>query len=127
EAESEAYFAHKLIAYLGLLKERRWKSSFPYYMERRMSAEEAQARLQQLMEASAVSRVHIEGSRENWLVLSEDWAILQQLEAGEVPAAWSPVGTTTQEEPVFLAPLDIVSARGRASWIFDFEYIWEVY
>ena len=38
-----------------------------------------------------------------------------------------PVGTTNQEEVVFLAPLDIVIARGRSSWIFDFEYVWEVY
>mgnify|MGYP000863202191 CR=1 FL=1 len=125
--ESEAYFARKLIAYLGLLKERRWKSVFTNYMERRMSAEEALARLQQLMESGAVSRVRIEGFREDWLVLSEDCPNLEQLEAGEVPAAWNPVGTTTQEEVVFLAPLDIVSARGRSSWIFDFEYVWEVY
>jgi uncharacterized protein YcaQ len=27
----------------------------------------------------------------------------------------------------FLAPLDIVSARGRAQQLFDFEYVWEVY
>ena len=27
----------------------------------------------------------------------------------------------------FLAPLDIVSARGRAKKLFDFEYTWEVY
>jgi len=27
----------------------------------------------------------------------------------------------------FLAPLDIVSARGRAKKLFDFEYKWEVY
>ena len=26
-----------------------------------------------------------------------------------------------------LAPLEIASARGRSNWLFDFEYIWEVY
>ena len=31
------------------------------------------------------------------------------------------------EEVTFLSPLDIVSARGRAKKLFDFEYIWEVY
>lgn len=44
-----------------------------------------------------------------------------------VPNAWQPIGPTSEEEVVFLAPLDIVSARGRAKWLFDFEYIWEVY
>jgi hypothetical protein len=35
--------------------------------------------------------------------------------------------TTTTEEAVFLAPLDPVSARGRATVLFGFDYIWEVY
>jgi uncharacterized protein YcaQ len=44
-----------------------------------------------------------------------------------VPTAWTPLGTTTTEEVVFLAPLDPVSARGRAKVLFGFDYIWEVY
>jgi uncharacterized protein YcaQ len=35
--------------------------------------------------------------------------------------------TTTTEEVVFLAPLDHVSARGRAKVLFGFDYVWEVY
>jgi len=35
--------------------------------------------------------------------------------------------TNTTEEVVFLAPLDHVSARGRAKVLFGFDYIWEVY
>ena len=35
--------------------------------------------------------------------------------------------TTTTEEAVFLAPLDHVSARGRAKVLFGFDYVWEVY
>jgi hypothetical protein len=35
--------------------------------------------------------------------------------------------TTTTEEVVFLAPLDPVSARGRAKVLFGFDYVWEVY
>ncbi|MEJ2353107.1 MAG: crosslink repair DNA glycosylase YcaQ family protein [Anaerolineales bacterium] len=35
--------------------------------------------------------------------------------------------TTTTEEAVFLAPLDHVSARGRAKDLFGFDYVWEVY
>ena len=31
------------------------------------------------------------------------------------------------EEVVFLAPLDPVSARGRAKVLFGFDYVWEVY
>jgi uncharacterized protein YcaQ len=44
-----------------------------------------------------------------------------------VPPAWAQVETSTTQEAVFLAPLDPVSARGRAKVLFGFDYIWEVY
>ena len=44
-----------------------------------------------------------------------------------MPAAWRPLDTTTDEETTFLAPLDQVSARGRAKPLFGFDYTWEVY
>ena len=44
-----------------------------------------------------------------------------------MPKAWTPLETTTTEEVVFLAPLDQVSARGRAKVLFGFDYMWEVY
>ncbi|MEJ2266305.1 MAG: crosslink repair DNA glycosylase YcaQ family protein [Anaerolineales bacterium] len=52
---------------------------------------------------------------------------LSRLSAGRVPRAWKPLETTTTEEAVFLAPLDHVSARGRAKDLFGFDYVWEVY
>ena len=52
---------------------------------------------------------------------------MESLEKGKVPKGWSPKETTTLEEVTFLSPLDIVSARGRAKKLFDFEYKWEVY
>ena len=53
--------------------------------------------------------------------------LLDDLSAGRVPQAWTPLETTTTEEVVFLAPLDPVSARGRAKVLFGFDYVWEVY
>ncbi len=52
---------------------------------------------------------------------------LERVSAGRVPQAWTPLETTTTEEVVFLAPLDPVSARGRAKVLFGFDYVWEVY
>ena len=59
--------------------------------------------------------------------LSSDAKVLHDLSAGRVPKAWTPLETTTTEEVVFLAPLDHVSARGRAKVLFGFDYVWEVY
>jgi uncharacterized protein len=56
-----------------------------------------------------------------------DAPLLDTLIAGGVPKAWSPQDTTTEDEVTFLAPLDPVSARGRAKLLFDFDYVWEVY
>ncbi len=59
--------------------------------------------------------------------LGSDTQALLDLSAGRVPQAWSPLETTTTEEVLFLAPLDPVSARGRAQILFGFDYVWEVY
>ncbi len=59
--------------------------------------------------------------------LGSDAEVLRDLSAGRVPQAWTPLETTTTEEVVFLAPLDPVSARGRAKVLFGFDYVWEVY
>jgi uncharacterized protein YcaQ len=73
------------------------------------------------------AQVQVEDGRDTYLVLSEDVKALESLEKGRVPGGWKPKETTTLEEVTFLAPLDIVSARGRAKKVFDFDYIWEVY
>ena len=94
---------------------------------RDVSPEEAKERLSVLYEKGIIAPVHIEGSKERWIVLSENLPLLETLEAGKTPPEWKPLGPTTKDEVTFLAPLEIVSARGRAKQVFDFEYIWEVY
>jgi uncharacterized protein YcaQ len=59
--------------------------------------------------------------------LGSDAAVLADVSAGCVPQVWRPLETSTTQEVVFLAPLDHVSARGRAREVFGFDYIWEVY
>jgi hypothetical protein len=59
--------------------------------------------------------------------LTEDVPALESLEKGIVPKGWNPKETSTLEEVTLLSPLDIVSARGRAKKLFDFDYKWEVY
>lgn len=71
--------------------------------------------------------VQVEGWKAVHYALAEDAETLRELSAGRVPAAWAPLETTTADETVFLAPLDPVSARGRAGEIFGFDYVWEIY
>ena len=126
-AETEGFFAKKHIAFHGIARENSLKTDLSYYIQRKVEAKEAKARVERLIEAGNVSRVRVEGFGENFLVLKEDQAHLSALEAGKIPKAWKPRGVTTAEEVTFLAPLEIVSARGRAKKVFDFDYVWEVY
>jgi uncharacterized protein YcaQ len=83
--------------------------------------------LSAMLAAGEIVEVRVESWKTPHLMLGSDVALLNELSAGRVPAAWAPLDTTTTEEVVFLAPLDHVSARGRAKVVFGFEYIWEVY
>lgn len=125
--EAEDFFGRKHIAFYGMARENGWKTGFSDFIHRKVSAQEAKTRIERLIEKGEVSRVRVEGFKENFLILNSDQAHLSELEAGRVPKVWKPKGPTTSEEVTFLAPLEIVSARGRAKRVFDFDYVWEVY
>ncbi len=127
EQEAEDYFSRKVIAFLGLMREKRWRTSFSDDIQRKVSPEEADQRLSLMYEQNVIAPISIEGSKERWMLIAEDLPLLETLTADEIPSAWKPLGPSTQDEVTFLAPLEIVSARGRAKQVFGFEYIWEVY
>ncbi len=127
EAEAEAHFARKAVAFMGLIGERAWANRVANALQRRFAREEAADWLNRLLQEGVLVQIAIEGSKDDWYALAEDLPLLETLEAGAIPDAWLPLGPTTEEEAIFLAPLDIVSARGRAAQLFDFDYVWEVY
>jgi len=79
------------------------------------------------VEDGRLIEVTVEGWRGPRWALAEDAAALAIVEAGRFPRGWRQLDTTTTDEATFLAPLDPVSARGRAKPLFDFDYTWEVY
>jgi uncharacterized protein YcaQ len=125
--ETEDFFSRKSIAFLGLARESTWRTSLASYLHRDVSRDEARERVERLVEQGVASRVRVENSKDSFLVLNSDQPQLSELEAGRIPKAWKPLAESTSEEVSFLAPLEIVSARGRAQKVFDFEYLWEVY
>jgi uncharacterized protein len=126
-AVAEEFFARKSLAFLSLQRERPWITSVGEYISRRIHPAEGKAWLGRLVEQGVVASLKVESSKEPWYTLKENLPILAVLEAGEIPAEWRPLGPTTLDEVTILAPLDIVSARGRANFLFDFDYVWEVY
>ena len=127
DKQAEDFFIRKNISFLGLFREAVLRSAMQSDMQQGYSRAEASALIRIWIESGKASEVKIEGGRDAYLVLAEDLPILQSLENGKMPKGWNPKETTTLEEVTFLSPLDIVSARGRAKKLFNFEYIWEVY
>jgi uncharacterized protein YcaQ len=98
-----------------------------YLIRRDISAAELADRRARWLADGAVVEVKVEGWKQTQLAPGTDAPLLAALERGEIPAAWRPCDTTTDDEATFLSPLDPVSARGRAKPLFGFDYVWEVY
>ncbi|MBN1923028.1 MAG: YcaQ family DNA glycosylase [Anaerolineae bacterium] len=120
---AEAFLVRKAIAFWGLCRPR----YFGALLERKCAAAESALWAKQLAEVGEVVPVAVEGQRELHYVLAADLPLLETAEAGRASEPWAAVMCNAEEEVSFLAPLDIVSARGRARELFDFDYVWEVY
>jgi len=127
EAEADRFLMRKLVAHLGLISARDWQNRATPLLERPVSRAESRRWLDEAVAAGELAPVSVAGHAEPYYVLAPDARRLNALAAGRLPAGWKPLDTTTDSEAVFLAPLDIVSAQGRAKLWFDFDYIWEVY
>lgn len=118
DAETDRFLVLKNVAFFGLYD----GSASPA-----PNAKGAREHLRALAGEGELVEVGVEGQRRSSFVLASDVPLLEVLLAGGVPAGWEPLATSTTEEVSFLAPLDPVSARGRAAKLFGFDYVWEVY
>ena len=123
EAETDRFLVKKEIGFNGLARLSRTSDSF-----RRGEPDRAAKKvLGALLADGDLIEVQVEGWKAMHYALGGDAPTLRALSAGRLPKAWTPLETNTTEEAVFLAPLDHVSARGRAKSLFGFNYVWEVY
>jgi uncharacterized protein YcaQ len=123
ETQADRFLIAKEVSFSGLARLKRVADSFL----RGVPFERAQHIREAMVADGDVVEVRVEGWKEPHYAVGSDAEVLHELSAGRVPKAWTPLETTTTDEVVFLAPLDQVSARGRAKIVFGFDYIWEVY
>ena len=123
EAEADRFLFRKEVSFAGLARLKRVADSF----FRGVLFEKTQQIVEAMLADGEFLEVKVDGWKDVQYTLSSDARLLRDLSAGRIPKAWTPLETTTREEVVFLAPLDQVSARGRAKVVFGFDYIWEVY
>ena len=123
EAEADRFLVKKEISFGGLTRVKRTSDSYG----RGDPNHGTKSLLDSLLGDGEVVEVRVEGWKARHYALGADAGTLADLSAGYIPEEWTPLETTTTEEVAFLAPLDPVSARGRASVVFGFDYVWEVY
>jgi uncharacterized protein YcaQ len=123
EDETDRFLVKKEIGFDGLSRVKRTSDSYQRGEPDRAAAQ----RLESMLADGDIIEVQVEGWKARHYALGSDARTLRELSAGRIPEEWTPLETTTTEEVVFLAPLDPVSARGRAKTLFDFDYVWEVY
>jgi uncharacterized protein len=123
EAEADRFLIKKDISFSGLSQVKRVSDSF----HRGVPFDKVKQLLEAMLADGDLIEVQVEGWKAVHYAPGNDARTLRDLSAGRTPKAWTPLETTTTEEVVFLAPLDPVSARGRAKLLFGFDYIWEVY
>ena len=123
EAETDRFLIKKDVSFSGLSRMSRAQDSF----HRGLPFSRAKPTIEAMLADGDLIEVQVEDWKAMHYALGSDARVLCDLTAGRVPKAWTPLETTTTEEVVFLAPLDPVSARGRAKVLFGFDYVWEVY
>jgi uncharacterized protein YcaQ len=127
-ATAERFFAGKTLRDLGLATRAEWTRRAGVALRRTVPPAEARATLAALVEAGEAAAVRVEGQKEPCYAPAADLPLLVDLAADRTPACWRPLGTTTEDEVTFLAPLDnVIWDRARTQALFAFEYVWEVY
>jgi uncharacterized protein YcaQ len=124
ESEADHFLIKKEVSFNGLSRISRTSDSF---LGRGEPDRAAKKMLAAMLADGDLIEVKVEGWKAVHYALGSDARTLRDLSTGRIPKAWTPLETTTTEEVVFLAPLDHVSARGRAKVLFGFDYVWEVY
>ncbi|HEX3053504.1 MAG TPA: crosslink repair DNA glycosylase YcaQ family protein [Aggregatilineaceae bacterium] len=128
EDEAEAYFEQRVFHHLNIVSARSWRGWFAGDIERTVDKAEAEDRLQNLLDTGTIVPITLaHDPKTPRYILADDLPLLEMIYENRLPEEWHPVETSTQAEMVFLAPLEIVSTRGRALPLFGFEYLWEVY
>lgn len=125
--EAEEFFAHQVFRDFSAVTLLEFKNQWSGKIERKVDLAEAQAKLDIMQKESELFGVDVDGLKARYYIPSIEMDLLNELRDGGIPADWQASYSKNDIEALFLAPLEIISARGRARQVFDFDYLWEVY
>jgi uncharacterized protein YcaQ len=127
EAAVEQQVTTQGLAQRGLFSLREYAAALAYRLHRPADRTAARVQLEDQLAGGHLMRIQVEGQQEAYYAPVGARPLLAELVADRVPQAWRAVESTTDEEALFLSPLDNLLDRARTRALFDFEYLWEVY
>ncbi len=123
DADTDRFMMRKAVAFAGIGRPGPLSPS----LARKVTKDEERALERELVGSGVLVDVEVEGWPGRHFMTSDDLAVVRGLERGRVPRAWAPLETTTEEEVTLLSPLDPAVSRQRATALFGFDYVWEIY
>ncbi len=127
ECATEQFFRDQKVAQGNLFTVSEFANSLAYRLHRRVDRATARQDLSALLAAGQIVEVKIADLREPYYLATSALPTLLTLVDGNLPVPWQPCGSTTEEEVIFLSPLDNLLERKRTEALFDFTYLWEIY
>jgi uncharacterized protein YcaQ len=125
--ESEERLILQTLRHLGLASASEWLRYARARIGRSSLGPEWKDRVGRWQKSGLIHEVEVESwSGTRWL-LTEALTELEALRSDRIPPSWRGTSTTTEEEAVFLSPLETATSRGRSTDLFGFELLCEFY
>jgi uncharacterized protein len=125
--EAEEFFARQIFDDRNAITSLEFKNAWSERIARKVDLKESGDKLDGMVRNGALNMIEVDGLKNPYYVLAGDVLYLEVLASEGIPEEWNQLVSDNSKEVLFLAPLEIISARGRAMQVFDFEYLWEVY
>jgi uncharacterized protein YcaQ len=125
--EAEEHQVLQTLRHLGCASGPEWLRHAHNRIGRSSLRQDWKAWTQRWSDAGYIAAVEFPGVTGPRFLVGDAVEDLETVTAGGVPEGWKASAATTDEEAVFLSPLEITTSSGRAAPLFDFEYLWEVY
>jgi uncharacterized protein len=125
--EAEERILLRTLNDLGLPTTTEWLAYAHGRIRRSSLRYEWKSRVQAWRDRGIIQEVEVEGWPGSRWIPAQASSELEALRSGQIPRAWRPVSTTTEEEVTFLSPLEFATSRGRSQHLFEFELLCEFY
>jgi len=124
DADTDRFIARKAVAFAGIGR----PGPLSRQLVRTVTRQDERIIEDTLVESADLAPIDVDGWPGHHFILTNDLDVLDDIASGNIPPAWAPIETTTDDEVTLFSPLDpTIIDRRRTRTLFDFDYVWEIY